>query len=51
MDAFQIFALIGVLIAMTAFLLIILNSINTDIDDEADLENGNKPKKSITSKT
>jgi hypothetical protein len=49
MDAFQIFALIGVLIAMAAFLLIILNSINTDIDDEADLENENKPKKSITS--
>ncbi len=48
MDAFQIFALVGVLISIAVFLLIILNSINTDIDDEADLENGNKPKKSIT---
>lgn len=47
MDAFQIFTLISLIIAMAIFFLIILNSINTDIDDDTELENGNKAKQSI----
>jgi hypothetical protein len=40
MDAFQIFALIGVLMGMAAFFFIILNSVNTDIDDDIELKSG-----------
>ncbi len=40
-------ALICVFIAVVAHLLIFLNSINTGIDDDTELKNGNKPKKSI----
>jgi hypothetical protein len=47
MDAFQILVVIGLLIAIALFFSIFLNSINTDIDEDAEIENGNKSKKSI----
>ena len=47
MDAFQIFTLICLMIALAIYFFIILNSINSDIDDDSEIKNGGKSKKSI----